>query len=74
MEKLEIIIENICNNYCKYPLIWDEEISGPLSNSEICANCPLNELAEDTWHIRLKMKRGPKKVIKITEIDKNNNT
>lgn len=49
MDKLEIIIENICNNYCKYPLIWDEEVADvPLAESEICANCPLNELAQDT--------------------------
>lgn len=74
MDKLDIIIENICNNYCKYPLIWNEVAGVQLAESEICANCPLNELAQDTWHIRLKMKRGPKKLVKITEIDKKNNT
>lgn len=35
----------ICNNYCKYPNMWDSEKEGcELENSEICKNCPLNLL------------------------------
>ena len=42
---IEAIIENICMNYCKYPDNWDEEKEGvELSESDICRNCPLNEL------------------------------
>lgn len=43
--RIEAIIENICMNYCKYPDNWDEEKEGvELSESDICRNCPLNEL------------------------------
>lgn len=39
------IIENVCMNYCKYPDIWDEEKEGvELCDSDICQNCPLNDL------------------------------
>jgi len=42
-EELEEIAEQICDEYCRYPLQWDEEEEGiPLSDSEICRNCPLN--------------------------------
>ena len=41
---LESIAEDICNNYCRYPLEWDEEKNGELADSEVCANCPLNRL------------------------------
>lgn len=35
----------MCDLYCKYPQIWDEEKEGKeLCESEICANCPLNVL------------------------------
>ncbi len=44
-EKLQQIAVDICNNYCKYPETWDEEKEGcELSESEICENCPLNDL------------------------------
>jgi len=44
-EQLEAIVEDFCNNYCKYPDIWDEEKEGcELSESDICANCPLNKI------------------------------
>lgn len=36
---------DMCQNYCKYPDIWDEEKEGiELCESDICANCPLNRL------------------------------
>lgn len=39
------VVEDICNNYCKYPNQWNEEKEGcELSESEVCANCPLNKL------------------------------
>ena len=38
-------INDLCVNYCKYPFTWDEEKEGVvLSESEICKNCPLNDL------------------------------
>lgn len=39
------IADEICEHYCKYPDIWDEEAEGKdLSESEICQNCPLKRL------------------------------
>ena len=44
-EQLAQIAEDFCNNYCKYPDIWDEEKEGyELSESDICANCPISKL------------------------------
>ena len=44
-EEFEDIKEQMCNEYCKYPLQWDEEVMGyELCESEVCANCPLNRL------------------------------
>lgn len=44
-EMLLDIANDICNNYCKYPGIYDEQKEGvELCESEICANCPLNRL------------------------------
>ena len=42
---IEEVADEICSNYCKYPETWDEEKEGcELTESEICANCPLNRL------------------------------
>ncbi len=42
---LEAVVDDMCQNYCKYPDNWDEEAEGvELSESDICANCPLNRL------------------------------
>lgn len=42
---LESVAEEICQNYCKWPDQWDEEVRGcELSESDICKNCPLNRL------------------------------
>lgn len=42
---MEQIVEAICANYCKFPLMWDEEAEGvELCESDICKNCPLNRL------------------------------
>lgn len=44
IEQIEEIKEEMCSKYCHYPYIWDEETDGELSESEHCANCPLNRL------------------------------
>ena len=42
---LEETAEEICNNYCKWPDAYDEEMEGcELSESSICRSCPLNRL------------------------------
>lgn len=42
---LEDIVSEMCNSYCKWPEQWDEEAQGcELSESDVCANCPLNRL------------------------------
>ena len=43
---LEDVVEDICHNYCKWPDLWVEEAheGQELSESEVCANCPLNRL------------------------------
>lgn len=43
-EQFEEIAKEICDNYCKYPHLWEEEKDGELADSERCANCPLNKL------------------------------
>ena len=44
-EQIEDIKTDICNHYCKYPDIWDEEAEGcELCESEVCTNCPLSRL------------------------------
>lgn len=43
---LEDIVNEMCDKYCKWPEQWDEEAQGcELSESDVCANCPLNRLA-----------------------------
>ena len=44
-EIIEDVKADICNNYCKYPHIFDEESEDyDLSESDICGNCPLGRL------------------------------
>lgn len=44
-EMIQEIADEMCDKYCKYPDIWDEEAEGvELSESDICKNCPLNRL------------------------------
>ena len=39
------IADRFCDNYCKYPEIWDEEKEGcELCESDICVKCPINRL------------------------------
>ena len=42
-QQIEDIKTEMCDHYCKYPGIWDED-DGELADSEICANCPLGRL------------------------------
>ena len=46
IKQLQDMAANPCNNYCKYPLIYDPEKNDnvELCESEICANCPLTKL------------------------------
>lgn len=42
---MEEVISEICDNYCKYPMVWDAEKEGmELRESEVCKNCPLCRL------------------------------
>lgn len=44
-QQLQDIVEDVCQNYCKWPDLWDEEAEGiELMDSDICKNCPLNRL------------------------------
>ena len=44
-QQLEEVVEEMCDKYCKWPEMWDEEMEGcELSESSICQNCPLNKL------------------------------
>ena len=41
----DLVKDEICEHYCKYPHIWDEEKEGEeLECSEVCSNCPLGLL------------------------------
>lgn len=43
---LEEVLNEFCNDYCKYPYTWDEEKEGcELSESERCNKfCPFNRI------------------------------
>lgn len=44
-EIIEDVKADICNNYCKYPHIFDEESEGcELCESYVCRNCPLGRI------------------------------
>lgn len=44
-EELEQRAGEMCQHYCRYPLIWDEQVMNQeLSESELCRNCPMSEL------------------------------
>ena len=43
-EIIDEVRERMCKKNCKYPDEWDDETQGELSESEICASCPLNRL------------------------------
>lgn len=42
---IEKVVEEMCNDYCKWPDQYEEEMEGcELSESSICRDCPLNRL------------------------------
>ena len=42
---IEKVMEEMCNDYCKWPDLYEEEMEGcELSESSICRDCPLNRL------------------------------
>ena len=43
---MDEILQEICDNYCKYPCEWDEDEQGQTLVDAICVNCPLNKLEE----------------------------
>ena len=44
-QMLQEVVDDMCQNYCKWPDTYEEEMEGcELSESSICANCPLNRL------------------------------
>lgn len=44
----EEILTRMCEGYCKYPDIWDEDKEEiPLEESDICRSCPLNQFIEE---------------------------
>ena len=44
IDKTGEIIEKICDKYCKYPEVWDEEKEGKTLQEAVCDSCPLNDL------------------------------
>ena len=45
VEQINAIVEEMCQDYCKWPDIWIDDIEHcELSESSICRNCPLNRL------------------------------
>lgn len=45
--ELEALAEKMCNDYCKYPHLYDDDNEEqPLAESEICRNCPLTKALE----------------------------
>ena len=44
-QQIEEVAEEICNHYCKWPDIWNEDKMGmELFESKHCQECPLNRL------------------------------
>lgn len=45
VEELEQAAGDMCKFYCRYPLIWDEQVMNmELSESDLCKGCPMSEL------------------------------
>ena len=43
--EIESVAKEICDEYCKWPLLLDEESEGePLESSHVCKNCPFTRL------------------------------
>lgn len=45
LEELDQAASDMCYHYCRYPLIWDEQLMNQeLSESELCRYCPMTIL------------------------------
>ena len=45
LDEIEQAASDMCHHYCRYPLIWDEQLMNQdLSESELCKNCPMSVL------------------------------
>ena len=45
VDELEQAAGDMCKFYCRYPLIWDEQVMNmELSESDLCRGCPMSEL------------------------------
>ena len=45
VQQIQEIVEDVCQNYCKWPEKWDDSMEDcELCESSICKNCPLNRL------------------------------
>lgn len=45
LDELDQAASDMCYHYCRYPLIWDEQVMNQeLSESELCKNCPMTVL------------------------------
>lgn len=40
-DEIEKVYEKICDKYCKYPVLWDEEKEGATLFDAVCIKCPL---------------------------------
>lgn len=43
-QQIEEICSEICDKYCKYPAIYDEETTGETMIDAVCSKCPLGKL------------------------------
>ena len=47
--ELERVAEVMCDKYCKWPDIYDEEAEGMTLADKICVDCPMNKLLEENY-------------------------
>ena len=48
LNEIEQAAADMCQHYCRYPLIWDEQVMNQeLSESELCHNCPMSVLLKN---------------------------
>lgn len=49
IDDTEILREEYCDNYCKYPMIWSVKEAGmELCESDYCKKCPTNRMKVKT--------------------------
>ena len=48
-EELEQMASDMCKYYCRFPLLWDEDVMQmELAEADICKYCPMKELVKST--------------------------